>query len=683
MPSKITLTFSEQPTLNSSVTLRSGLSPNLRETFVNVRTQSFESKLGEDSQGLGAEPVEDTVLNYKNSFNTDYNVSNLYTIEYNFGDLFISITHPSDNWFTQDKFIATSGSNVTASFENTADPVSLNIESVSFSQAQANPCLNVVATITTNIQATRYSLNNSQVFQNITENPFTLNLSRVGTRIRIEKIENGNIVSSVSQNLLLPPPLLVSETSITVVNSPNGSTATINRPFDLLIAEYSLNDTDWQTSNVFANLLAGNFIAYVRDTFGCKISIPFTVDSFEETGEVGERLSYSDLPSKSNSIRFAKYINFGVCSNYKNDENTLSADLAYTQNPRRDLQLFQSCDIITTQVKTNYENIVATVIDENGNETDIETTKKSNNLGLKDRRDAIHYNIEGLEGKSGIYFSLGNVYNYDTGVVESVQLVSGTLPKWGVIGNYININNAWFQIENIIYDESKSAYVLVIPLAYSGDDITIEVKSIYNIEKYEIWEFDINMLNFNNKTIQVNITQTDSNTSFEEQVYLSEFIEVKTQHLNTLEIVYYNNQNTDIFYATGIRNKLRIPMEYIVGGYSENTESERTDTSTYLINSEAYENDLFAFQLVGKEIMRKIIQSLSHKFVFLNEVQYVKEDAPEVTPIIGTNLYRINARMTKANAVYTSKGIGQSFNSSSIEAPDLLELESDGFIKIK
>jgi hypothetical protein len=84
-----------------------------------------------------------------------------------------------------------------------------------------------------------------------------------------------------------------------------------------------------------------------------------------------------------------------------------------------------------------------------------------------------------------------------------------------------------------------------------------------------------------------------------------------------------------------------------------------------------------------KQIMRKVIQALSHKFVFLNEVQYVKEESPEITPLIGSNLYRVNAQMTKSNAVYTAQGKNETFSLGAFEVPSLLEIETEGYLKIK
>jgi hypothetical protein len=39
--------------------------------------------------------------------------------------------------------------------------------------------------------------------------------------------------------------------------------------------------------------------------------------------------------------------------------------------------------------------------------------------------------------------------------------------------------------------------------------------------------------------------------------------------------------------------------------------------------------------------------------------------------------------MTKANAVYTSKGAGEVFSTGAFEIPILLKTESEGFLKIK
>ena len=384
-------------------------------------------------------------------------------------------------------------------------------------------------------------------------------------------------------------------------------------------------------------------------------------------------------------VFYFKYIDFSNSTEYRNDENTQSNQLPYTQNARLYNQLFKNSDtVITTQLKTNYENVVATVVDEELIEHDIEVVKVVNYSNLKDRRDAIIYPIDNANNQVGLYFNgVDNIYDYFSGAITGNVDLNGALPLWGLVGNFVFVNNAWFEISNVIFDESVSSYVIVITTTYVGLPSVVEVSSIYNLEPYNIHEFNIDFSLFTNQKVQVNITQTDTNTSFPDVVYLSEIIEVAESYSDTLFMEYYNDKNTDIFYATGIKNKIHIPIEFFSGGILGETTTERTDINTFLIDAEGYENDLIAFKLMPKQMMRKVIQGLSHKFVFLNGVQYVKEESPEVVPVIGTNLYRVNAEMTKSNAVYTSRGLVGDISLTPLEIPNLLRTSSGGFLKIK
>jgi hypothetical protein len=488
--------------------------------------------------------------------------------------------------------------------------------------------------------------------------------------------------TSIERLINTPSFFVSSDISSSYVNSPNGATINIvvNPSLTGLTFTYSLDGTNFQSSSIFTGITEGDYTITVIDQLGCSASVLITIPPFSDGG-IGERTPYADLPSKSNSIRYAKYVDWGICSDYKNDENTLSWQLPYVENACEYKQLFQTCDTITTQIKSNYSNIVATIIDEELVETNAPVTQKTFYTNLRDKRDARIYNVG--DGLTGIYFLSGDLYDFYTGVDIGDYNLNGALPAWGVIGNYIFYNNAWLIISNIIYDDSLAAYVLIINTPYTGSDLPIIVSSIYNLEPYNIFEFDVDMSLFQDKKIQVNITQTDDDVSFPQVVFLSEIIDVATVHKGTVCIDYYNDNNTDIFYATGIRNKIRMPIEYFGGTVIDETTSERTDINTYLISAEGYESDTIAFKLMPKEMMRKVVQALSHKFVFLNEVQYVKEESPEVTGLIGTDLYRMNAPMTKSNAVYTSRGTGEVFSTGTFEIPALLKTNSEGFLKIK
>tara|TARA_R110002167_G_scaffold44210_1_gene133229 strand:- start:605 stop:2662 length:2058 start_codon:yes stop_codon:yes gene_type:complete len=684
MSSKITLEITSLPLVGDFIEFQDGEQNQYRESFVVTRTGVGQSEIG--NYGTLNDKLSYTIGSLLGSFTVDYNSTGQFTT---FLDMItdpnspptLSITSDIDNFFTQDKWNDV-GNNFTATFVNVPVVDPITVDSFVFAEASPGiPCTQVNVVATSSEQVDSYSLNNINFF-NVTSNPFTVPTLNRATSYFLY-VRKGTQTST--STLISAPSYLVSaDVSSSYVNSPSGATISIvvNPGLIGLTYGYSLDGTNFQQGSVFSGILEGDYTIYVNDQLGCSTSIPITIPPFSDGG-VGERTPYSDLPSKSNSIRYAKYVDWGVCSNYKNDENTLSWQLPYVENACEYKQLFQDCDNIITQIKTNYSSIVATVIDEELVETNATVTQKTFYTNLKDKRDARIYNIGGENLQTGIYFLSGNLYDYSTGADTGDYNLNGSLPAWGVIGNFTFYNNAWFLISNIIYDDSISAYVLVINTPYVGVDASIIVSSIYNLEPYNIFEFTVDMSLFQDKKIQVNITQTDDDVSFPSQVYLSEIIDVATLHEGTVCIDYYNDNNTDMFYGTGIKNKIRMPIEYFGGSVIDETTSERTDINTYLISAEGYESDNIAFKLMPKQMMRKVVQALAHKFVFLNDVQYVKEESPEVSGLIGTNLYRMNAPMTKANAVYTSRGTGEVFSTGTYEIPNLLKTESDGFLKIK
>jgi hypothetical protein len=377
--------------------------------------------------------------------------------------------------------------------------------------------------------------------------------------------------------------------------------------------------------------------------------------------------------SKANSIRYANRITWGDSENYKKDENTLSCEvdvqLAYTE-----LQQFQSADVITTQFKSNYSSNVASVEKENGAIINVPIVKKTNNIGIKDKRDARKYNVGG--GKTGVYFVSGNRYDYDTNVVIGPNELNGLLPEWAQIGNYFEISSIWYLIENIVFDDTKNAYVIVFTNTYDGNDVNVIVSSIYNRFNYEVYEYSIDMVDYIDQKFRVKLVSSDPN--FRTITHLSEVIWCKVKHENVLEIRYRNTTNTDIMYSTGIVHKIRIPYLKISGKLDESSEVHKTDTDAILLNSDMYEVDDFLFEPVTKEIWRKIMIALSHEIVLINGVGYVKNGSFNTEgPLEQSNLYVLTATMIKTGNVYNSQTGGNlDFNGSEVEVPGLISTES-------
>lgn len=676
--STIKITFTEDLILDDrlffSIRLNANTSPldfNNWYKWVNVRSSGYQVTLGTpvlDSVG------ERAAINFKQAFELD----NAWLI--NSGKLSISrnvneilITAPNQNDLTL--FILG-----TPPYGLSTDPSieieivdgtysSFVIDEVVVSEASVNKCQNALFTIETSSLATK--ILSPVVVNPNTENPFSFEWPRgLNFTLTIEDSSGNQINEIIESPSILSPNNFV----LQINNSPNGATVIVENNTSVgLIFEYSLDNSTWQNENTFSGLAEGDYTVYIKDQLGCSSSIDFNVSEFG----VYDPFFYI---SKSNSIRFANRITFGDASNYKNDENTLSCE-SVAELPYMEVQQFQTADIITTQFKSNYDTNTAKVIRENGSEVSVSVVKKSTNIGNKDLRDARKYDLG--SGKTGIYFLSGNIYDFDTTIDTGEDyFLNGALPIWAKSGVFVQIDSEWFLIEDILYDDDKNAEIIVISSNYSGPDVSIIAGAIYNIFDYEIYEFTIDMVDYIDELINVKITAEDDN--FETLIFLSEKIEVKVRHEDCLEIEYWNDDNTDVFYSTGITHLIRVPFTKIADASEEESENNKSDATTVLLSSNIYEGTEFTFEPTTLEIMRKLRIGLSCKNVFIDDVRYVKAGGnfDVEGPLEKSNLYVLKAKMIKSGSSFSSQSEGLSdFNSSNSEIPGLIDIGSGGYVR--
>ncbi|RUT68694.1 hypothetical protein D0817_20250 [Flavobacterium cupreum] len=664
--SKITIDFTEVPAVESVLNiLESNYGINLNEMFLESRLGSGQTQLPTFGHVPGDPPtgwIGNIATYYRSALMLDYNASSLYTITAtSFGEglgrVVIIANYPGAVFS-----VTASNESATVVIVNETVVPSIHILDATFSEATTNKCQNVKVNVTTDLLAVKI-LSPVNVNPNA-DNPFSFDWLRGSTVNLIVEDANGK---TDSRSILLPSILNASNFAINVNNSPNGATVIIeNINTAGLNLEYSLNGVSWQIENTFSGLDIGDFTLFVRDQYGCSFEKPFSVNEF------GIQVPYSYM-SKSNAIRYANRITWGDSANYKTDENTLSCEVD-VDTVYREVQQFQSADIVPTQFRSNYANNVAKIIKEDLSEVIIPVEKKSSNIGIKDKRDARKYNLD--NGKTGVYFLAGNTYDYDTNATTGTYSLNGLLPEWATVGNYIVISNAWFLIEQIIFDESKNADVIVFSQNYTGSETSIVAGSIFNRFNYEVYEYYIDMVDYIDQHFQVELKKTDPN--FTTITYLSEEIWCKIKHEDVLEIRYYNTTNTDIFYATGIQFKIRIPLTIQKGAVDEESDIHKTDTDAILLSADLYEGDQFIFEPVTKEIWRKIMIALSHEKVFLNGVGYVKNGSFSTEgPLEKSNLYVLTANMLKTGNIYNSQGSGNiDFDGSQVEVPGLIETDS-------
>lgn len=469
-------------------------------------------------------------------------------------------------------------------------------------------------------------------------------------------------------NIGLPP--LLNEPQISVFNSPFGATATATiANLGGLNLQFSLDNTNWQASNVFSGLDIGNYTLYVKDHLGCSKSKTFSV--LEN--------SYGAKPyvfiSKENSFRFKE-----PSGNYLNDENQFFNQSTNAINYCFE-QRFLNTDVVSTQFKSNFQEIEVFVRDlEINSITQLAVTKKTNNIGLKQKMSGVKkYKITNFQ--FGIYFESGNILNYDTNVPEQNYSLNGSLPIWAKLGNFINIDGAFYQINSIGFDENVNAEVLIFDGFMIDFTQEVIVSSIYNLQEYEVYEFDLDFSLYPNAKVKIEINNSDPN--FGDYNWISESITSQEDLDNHIEIRYYNSTNTNIIYSTEIQHLLRIPFNKIKAVDSDSSENYNTDTNTYLLGSKVYEITEFDFMPLPLELWRKLKIALSVDTIFIDGVGYSKNAEFTKEALGSTNLYKVTAQLIKNGFIFNS-----SMNSNEIiienpvtNIPGLIENNSDGFIQ--
>ena len=636
--SKVEITFVSVPNVGDNLVIGDTLvATAIDEGFVLLRGGHFQTTIGGG--------IDDSAFFYQDAVSMDYNSTSVYTITR--ASNVVTIEAVQDGTVFSEDLNNTSG-RITVVITNEAATPELTIDTVAYSEADTDPCNNIKVTVTTSELATEIT---SPVTVNPnTDNPFDFDWVRAVTI----NIACETATLSVSENHQLPAILSVASTTLLVVGTPTGATLTVTHTSTFLLdLEYQLENvttstsTPWQESNIFTGLTDENYIIHIRDDYGCQIEKDFSVSEFNP--DISVTVPEFVL-SKSMSIRYKRDLTWANCTNYKNEENTLSCEYNVLL-PYLEIQQFQTCDLVTTQFKSNYETNAANVIKSDATTDALTAVKVTDYIDRKDKRDATYYNINGTQ--TGVYFTTGDTYDYDTGIDNGDYELNGLLPEWGVIGNFVFLDLiGWFSIVDLLFNEDADADVLVINYVYAGAPAIIIVSSNYNLFNYDVYQFAIDMSGYDTQEIQVEILLTD--TVFDNIRFLSEKIEVAERFSDTIEVEYWNPTNTDVLYSTGIKNKIRLEYQTFHPGIDPTIEGLDTDTNSILLNSQSYETNILVLSPVTVGMFRKIGQAFLHKELYLDEVQYRIIDI-ETEPFGQTNLQIITATFKKSSDVYNSE----------------------------
>lgn len=672
MYSKITITFNENLVVGNDVIFQVNDSVNnstygVVESYVLMRIEQFQAVVKPPLPVVGS----NSARAFENAFNLDFNSSNLYNVTRSENTVVI-ISTIANLTFSN----TLSNGDVSFLIENFTGSVFQITESI-FEQA-SDSCNNVKLKATTNIYADIInsplgvtSRSGNTIFIDVPRsgglNPSTVNLS-------LETTEG----QQANKSLVVPSILAEGNATVTINTSPNGATVLVSYyPNEGLNLEFSLDDgtnqTAFQTSNTFSSVLAGEYVIHIKDQFGCSITKSITVDEF------GVNVPFFEI-SKSNSIRWVGRSLNSVELDRRIDENKFSFE-EEVPTKHKHYEDFSILNAPQTQFKTNYSNPIVKVYEGSSLIETITPTKKTNNLRITDSRDALKFSD--VNGKTGIYFTTGKTYDYNTGVdLLNDYTLNGSLPEWGVKGNYVKIDGAWFEIAEVLFDTTRQAEYLQIDENYIGNEVNLIVSSNFNRENYEVFEFINSFINYAEKILDIKIINEDP--VFDTLIYQSESIKIQQSLPNYHEIRYSNNSNTDVMYSTGISFIINARMDKVSDAPLGENENYSTDDITALLKANIKESKEFVFESVTRGQLIKIFRALHHRKLFINETGYVISETPEVEGALeDSNLYDITAKLVKTGQYYnaTSFDFDEPITIGLLEMPSLISTGS-GFIEI-
>jgi len=463
--------------------------------------------------------------------------------------------------------------------------------------------------------------------------------------------------------------------SVTIANLNlvlTNNTLTIDVVATNAILEFSLDGTTYQSETIFTDMPLGESTLYVRDVYRCVKT--FTVTNNGETNG-NETTPYTYI-SESNSLRFIKRVTHENCGNYKNQFNTLSCE-ENLQMPNKFTQLFQACDTIKTQVKTSYQNVEVYAKDNAGVFTEIEATKIVNNIQLEDKRDCTYYTYN---GQLAVLFTSGNTYDYDTTDINGTYVLNGALPAYGTVGTWVETDYGTMQIANIrLADNGERSLIFNININLLSP-VAGTIQTIYNRESYDIWEFDTDMSLFLDTTITIGVRfyQTEVDVNFPDVFWISEKISVKTRWERSIEVVWSNSKNTDIYFYSGITMKNRLNHAFINTELSDgDVEIQKTDSQVISIDATNYNSLEFEALGLTTGMVRKLKLALKHDNLIIENVPYKLSENPETERQGQSNFYRLKAKLLEAGDVWNQGTANTQVIYSDVELIGLLQGDAD------
>lgn len=620
MASTITLTFGASTDVlnNTSINVKINIGANI----IVSRIEDFKTSRTRNGSVLYPSPYSDTSVsnNYNNAWNLDYSNYSGTTVlpAFQSSSNTVTISLLNSDWqFDSLTGSAVDNGSITYVINNETPTIAKKVTINSYSKSVGNECTKCLVELLSEGGTSPYNvyINNTLQLSNQTS-PISATIDRsISNSIKVTDSTNaliGNATSFANRKVEL------SDITTSIINYSSGSTINVTVAFissSISPYQYSIDGTNYQTSNIFTGQASGTYTIYVKDNFDCVASKQIVIDGSTTLTE-----TVFDI-SNINALRFAKY-DLGK----KNQNNTLSNnDLRLTSYTY--LQKYLENDVITTQFKTNAQYINCFYLDKVNAITQLTEIKKTNNIGLRQKSTSTYFDLG--NGKSGIYFGVVNLLNFDTDAFVETVNYGFALPQWAnTQDSLVTIDGiGQVKIDNVVYSELYNSFVLEFNITYTGNPITNKIISAeYNLQPYEIYEFDTTVIKDCNVIIEVGTASDDINFT-----YISECIKMVEDSEFLFDITYWDDENKgNMNYQTNIKHKLRL------NGYQDDigeqeTEGYNGDKEFYVTDNVIYDVQKFTFKQLSTQMANKLRLVVAHGYLLINGLYYKLSEVPEVS----------------------------------------------------
>lgn len=644
MNSKIIIDFNNPAQVGDILQIQDANTPT---TLIDIQFETAQQSL--EVTGI----ISQDILQVFNLIENAYNITNNYIVTADYVNNKVTVEDNIGGVSTFTEVLNNTSGRLSTLITNEPTSINIDITDITISENLTDACNLVDITITTNQQATNIT---SPVSQAVATNPFTIiDISR--DSINDIVITLNDATSSDTESIFVPK-IESALFDLQIVKNPNSNTLNIiwlgNKPpyFNLT---YSLDNVTFYATTSFSGLAVGNYTLYVKDDIGCSISIPFEITAFEPNVYTREAVF---TISEQNSLIYKKRENIDGCTIFKNPTNTLSYEDETETNDRSFKQVFQKCDgIRTEQLRSSYENATVNLIDCQGNETNLTLEQKTANIGVTDVRDVTINSVSYLNSQFvGVTYVSGKTYNPDTLLENGSYYLGSSVPKFMNKGDYIQIEGAgWFLVKDVVFINQVQNLILDIltssfPIPVTGQ--TVKGTSVRNINNYEVFEYDFDF-NTLNGDYYIKVEATDS--EFDSVIYRTEWFNVKELQERTYVLQYYNTENNETNYSTGIRNKIRIPYaETLTFGSIDTQDVYFTDTSAVSIEADFRKGYTLSIIPSPESFIEKIIAASSNDRLFMNGLSLVKNAEAEPERVGVSNLYKLTMQYVRSDYNFNS-----------------------------